>query len=151
MVGLDRPDGDEHVGTGRDRVAHEELELAGLVAAALEPGEVVAFDPQRRSVERPTEVVESVDRGGEQREGGAWPPVQRGTQLADPVGVGHRSRPAIARSSMPSPVERKNRVRVVSTVAPPISSVRSATIVAGSQPATAARTISPAVTGAVAR
>ena len=59
----------------------------------------------------------------------------------------------MARSSMPSPVERKNLGRPVGGgVKPPTNSGRSATMdVADHDPASMAIYISPAVVGAVAR
>ena len=44
VVGLRRAARDHDVGVLRQRVAHQELELARLVAAEREPGEVVALD-----------------------------------------------------------------------------------------------------------
>jgi hypothetical protein len=45
MVALRRTAGDQHVGAGGQRVRAEVVELADLVAAAGERGQVVALDP----------------------------------------------------------------------------------------------------------
>ena len=53
VVRLRGADGHERPGAGAERVAAQELQLAGLVAAHAETGQVVALDPQPLPARQP--------------------------------------------------------------------------------------------------
>ena len=62
VVRLDRSDRDQRVCTGPQGVAHQEFQLAGLVAATSQSGQVIAFEPEIRPFEVSAEFRELVDR-----------------------------------------------------------------------------------------
>ena len=63
MVRLRRALRDDDVGLVRQRIGHQELELAGLVAAGRQTGAVVTLDPQPRATERTAQVLHRLERG----------------------------------------------------------------------------------------
>ena len=67
VIGLNRAGGDQHVSTTCDGIADEEFEFAGLVAATLQAGQVVSFNPQFLAVQLLTEVFQLVYRCGQLR------------------------------------------------------------------------------------
>ena len=58
VVGLLGADGDQGPGAQLERLAAEELQLARLVAAGAEPGQVVALDPQPGAARQPGTALE---------------------------------------------------------------------------------------------
>jgi hypothetical protein len=49
---------DQHVGTGRDGIANQELQLASLVAATLKTGKIIALNPQIRETQFWSKILE---------------------------------------------------------------------------------------------
>jgi len=68
LIGLHCSNRDEGVSTLLDGIGDDELELAGLVAAAGEAGEVVALDPDLGPAEVVREPAERVHRGRQARQ-----------------------------------------------------------------------------------
>ena len=62
MVRLGRTTGDEGIGADGECVAHQEFELAGLVAAGRETQHVVTLDPDPRPTERLREAGQEFER-----------------------------------------------------------------------------------------
>jgi hypothetical protein len=83
VVRLHRTVGDHGIRALPERVADQELELAGLVAAGREAGAVVALDEEGGTPEQPGEVGHRLERGRQMREvdageaGEVHGPVQR--------------------------------------------------------------------------
>ncbi len=71
VIGLRGALRDDDVGLLRQRLAHQVLELARLVAAGREPRAVVALDPQLRPAERPRQVGHRLQRGRRVRQSDA--------------------------------------------------------------------------------
>ena len=56
VVGLRCPAGNQRIRTLGERIAHQELELAGLVSARIQAQHIVALDPDPRAAKRSREV-----------------------------------------------------------------------------------------------
>ena len=88
-VGLGVGAGDHGIGALRQHVGEQELELAGLVAAEREPGQVVALDPDLGAAERRAEARAGLERRRQMGEAhprqGVDPGLQR--RAARPVGL----------------------------------------------------------------
>jgi hypothetical protein len=76
VVRLQGADGDQRVRACLQRLADEELELAGLVAAAGKTGQVVALDPDLRAAEGVRQAAKRMDRRRQTGKPGARPAVE---------------------------------------------------------------------------
>ena len=64
VVRLDRTHRNQRVRAGSQGIAHQEFQLAGLVAAARQSGQVIALDPELGSAQVCAEIGELMDRRG---------------------------------------------------------------------------------------
>ena len=71
MVGLDGAGRDQRVAPLRERIRHQEFELARLVAALRQPGAIVALDPEARSADDAAQAVEGLERRWRMRQADA--------------------------------------------------------------------------------
>src|SRR4051812_23058473 len=76
VVRLPGTDGDETISAGGERFSAQELELARLVAADAETGQIVSFDPQTWSVAEARTTLERRRQSGEHRPRNRCEPVQ---------------------------------------------------------------------------
>ena len=90
--------GDQGVGAQPERVADQELELAGLVAAGRKPGAVVALDEQRRSAEQPGEIGHRLERGRQMGEADAGEAGEMHGRFPEPSVLAARPRGTAARA-----------------------------------------------------
>lgn len=84
--------GDQAVGAGGDRLVEHGIELAQLVAAAAEAGQVLALDPQRGPAEMAAEPTERLERRREAGQPEAREPPEPVGQDVEPGArlLGHR-------------------------------------------------------------
>ena len=97
VVRLHRALGDQGVGALGQRLAQQELELAGLVAAGGQAGAVVALDPEFGAAECSRETLQLLERGGQM---GVTQRGKRARCMARPMSSGVRT---IYRAIMPIP------------------------------------------------
>ena len=102
VVGLPGADRDERPGAGPQRLAAQELQLAGLVAAGAEPGEVVALDPQAGAAGQARPALQRRRQRRQPRPGHGVEPLE---DVTAPMVCGRRepTRPPSARRTLSSP------------------------------------------------
>ena len=101
VVGLRRADGDQRAGAAAQRLGAQELQLAGLVAAGAEPGQVVALDPQPGPARQPGPPLERGRQRGQPRAGDGIEPFERVVRTVDAIdGDGRRRSPAGPQSAV---------------------------------------------------
>ena len=81
MVGLRRTDGHEGARSTGNGITAKELELAGLVAATPESGQVIPFDPHPRTIGERT--VRVLNRSGQRGEAGSFEMVEHALIVED--------------------------------------------------------------------